>query len=112
MHFWQGGHFIKDDKPQGNQVFCLMSEYIPEFVEAMRACIVETGESKFFSTNLTAEDPAEMIARGNLVLSFFCTTTVLAMALLRAHTLSVVILPSCVRRTRASSAPAVCWLEP
>jgi ribulose-bisphosphate carboxylase large chain len=27
--FWQGGHFIKNDKPHGNQMVCQMNEYIP-----------------------------------------------------------------------------------
>jgi len=35
MH--SGRRFIKNDEPQGNQVFCHMSECIPELVEAMRA---------------------------------------------------------------------------
>merc|ERR1712176_108264 len=69
--FWQGGDFIKNDEPQGNQIFCQMNECIPEVVKAMRACIKETGESKLFSANITADDPAEMIARGNFVLSMF-----------------------------------------
>ncbi|CAE8681939.1 unnamed protein product [Polarella glacialis] len=62
--FWQGGDFIKNDEPQGNQVFCQMNECIPEVVKAMRAAIKETGSSKLFSANITADDPNEMIARG------------------------------------------------
>ena len=69
--FWMGGDFIKNDKPQGNQIFCQMNECIPEVVKAMRACIKETGESKLFSANITADDPAIMIARGKYVLSQF-----------------------------------------
>merc|ERR1711879_307717 len=69
--FWQGGDFIKNDEPQGNQVFCQMNECIPEVVKAMRACIKETGSAKLFSANITADDPAEMIARGKYVLSQF-----------------------------------------
>merc|ERR1712127_423388 len=69
--FWQGGDFIENDEPQGNQIFCQMNECIPEVVKAMRACIKETGESKLFSANITADDPAEMIARGEYVLSQF-----------------------------------------
>merc|ERR1719437_221731 len=69
--FWQGGDFIKNDEPQGNQVFCQMNECIPEVVKAMRAAIKETGMSKLFSANITADDPAEMIARGKYVLSQF-----------------------------------------
>ncbi|CAE8646337.1 unnamed protein product, partial [Polarella glacialis] len=61
--FWQGGDFIKNDEPQGNQVFCQMNECIPEVVKAMRAAIKETGSSKLFSANITADDPNEMIAR-------------------------------------------------
>merc|ERR1712222_315925 len=69
--FWMGGDFIKNDEPQGNQIFCQTNECIPEVVKAMRACIKETGESKLFSANITADDPAEMIARGRYVLSQF-----------------------------------------
>merc|ERR1712054_478423 len=69
--FWQGGDFIKNDEPQGNQVFCQMNECIPEVVKAMRACIKETGQAKLFSANITADDPNEMIARGKYVLSQF-----------------------------------------
>jgi len=69
--FWQGGDFIKNDEPQGNQAFCQMHECIPEVVKAMRACIKETGEQKLFSANITADDPAEMIARGKYVLGQF-----------------------------------------
>merc|ERR1719371_166146 len=35
--FWMGGDFIKNDEPQGNQIFCQMNEVIPEVVKAMRA---------------------------------------------------------------------------
>merc|ERR1712139_195423 len=69
--FWQGGDFIKNDERQGNQIFCQMNECIPEVVKAMRACIKETGESKLFSANITADDPVEMVARGKYVLSQF-----------------------------------------
>jgi ribulose-bisphosphate carboxylase large chain len=69
--FWQGGDFIKNDEPQGNQVFCQMNECIPEVVKAMRACVKETGASKLFSANITADDPVEMVARGKYVLSQF-----------------------------------------
>ena len=69
--FWQGGDFIKNDEPQGNQVFCQMNECIPEVVKAMRACIKETGVGKLFSANITADDPNETIARGKYCLSQF-----------------------------------------
>jgi hypothetical protein len=48
-----------------------MNECIPEVVKAMRAAIKETGSSKLFSANITADDPNEMIARGKYVLSQF-----------------------------------------
>mmetsp|Transcript_65231 Transcript_65231/g.125951 ORF Transcript_65231/g.125951 Transcript_65231/m.125951 type:complete len:367 (+) Transcript_65231:133-1233(+) len=35
---WMGGDFIKDDEPQGHQIF-FMNECIPEVAKAMRACI-------------------------------------------------------------------------
>mmetsp|Transcript_78150 Transcript_78150/g.171342 ORF Transcript_78150/g.171342 Transcript_78150/m.171342 type:complete len:962 (-) Transcript_78150:323-3208(-) len=69
--FWQGGDFIKNDEPQGNQTFCQMQECIPEVVKAMKACIKETGQQKIFSANITADDPNEMIARGEYILSQF-----------------------------------------
>ena len=69
--FWQGGDFIKNDEPQGNQVFCQMNECILEVVKAMRACVKETGSSKLFSANITADDPEEMIARGKYIMSQF-----------------------------------------
>merc|ERR1719399_1587291 len=69
--FWLGGDFIKNNEPQGNQVFCQMNECIPEVVKGMRAAIKETGQAKLFSANITADDPAEMIARGKYVLSQF-----------------------------------------
>merc|ERR1712170_65961 len=37
----------------------------------MRACIKETGVSKLFSANITADDPAEMVSRGKYVMSQF-----------------------------------------
>ena len=37
----------------------------------MRACVKETGSSKLFSANITADDPGEMIARGKYILSQF-----------------------------------------
>ena len=69
--FWQGGDFIKNDEPQGNQVFCQMNECIPEVVRAMRACVKKMGSAKLFSANITADDPAVMITRGKYVLSQF-----------------------------------------
>ena len=48
-----------------------MNEVIPEVVKGMRAAIKETGSAKLFSANITADDPAEMIARGKYILSQF-----------------------------------------
>ena len=69
--FWQGGDFIKNDEPQGNQVFAPMKETIPLVADAMRRVQDETGEPKLFSANITADDPFEMIARGEYVLETF-----------------------------------------
>ena len=55
--FWQGGNLIKDDEPQGNQVFCQINECIPEVVRAMRAAIKQTGISKLFSANTRRMTP-------------------------------------------------------
>jgi len=51
---WQGGHFINNDEPQGNQV--------QEVVNSMRAATKEAGSSKLFCANITAEGPNDMIA--------------------------------------------------
>lgn len=69
--FWLGGDFIKNDEPQGNQVFAPMKETIPLVVDAMRRAQDETGEAKLFSANITADDPFEIIARGEYVLETF-----------------------------------------
>jgi len=69
--FWQGGDFIKNDEPQGNQVFAPLKETIPLVADAMRRAQDETGEAKLFSANITADDPFEMIARGEYILETF-----------------------------------------
>ncbi len=69
--FWQGGDFIKNDEPQGNQTFAPMKETIPLVADALRRAQDETGEAKLFSANITADDPFEMIARGEYVLETF-----------------------------------------
>ena len=69
--FWLGGDFIKNDEPQGNQVFAPMKETIPLVVDSMRRAQDETGEAKLFSANITADDPFEMIARGEFILETF-----------------------------------------
>ncbi|MDH5300017.1 MAG: ribulose-bisphosphate carboxylase [Gammaproteobacteria bacterium] len=69
--FWLGGDFIKNDEPQGNQVFCPMKKVIPLVVDAMRRAQDETGQAKLFSANITADDHNEMIARGEYILETF-----------------------------------------
>ena len=69
--FWLGGDFIKNDEPQGNQVFAPMKETIPLVADAMRRAQDETGQAKLFSANITADDHYEMLARGNFVLDTF-----------------------------------------
>ena len=69
--FWLGGDFIKNDEPQGNQIFAPMKEVIPLVVDAMKRAQDVTGDSKLFSANITADSHGEMIARGEYILSQF-----------------------------------------
>ncbi len=69
--FWLGGDFIKNDEPQGNQVFAPLKETIALVADAMKRAQDKTGQPKLFSANITADDPAEMIARGNYILETF-----------------------------------------
>lgn len=69
--FWLGGDFIKNDEPQGNQVFAPLKETMKAVADAMRRAQDATGEAKLFSANITADDPAEMIARGEYILETF-----------------------------------------
>lgn len=70
-NFWLGGDFIKNDEPQGNQVFAPIKATMPRVADAMRRAQDETGEPKLFSANITADDPNEMIARGEFILEQF-----------------------------------------
>ena len=54
--FWLGGDFIKNDEPQGNQVFAPLKETITAVADAMRRAQDDTGEAKLFSANITADD--------------------------------------------------------
>jgi len=45
--FWLGGDFIKNDEPQGNQVFCPLKKVLPLVHDAMKRAQDETGEAKF-----------------------------------------------------------------
>ena len=69
--FWLGGDFIKNDEPQGNQVFCPMKKVLPLVRDAMKRAMDETGEAKLFSANITADDHYEMLARADFVLETF-----------------------------------------
>ncbi len=69
--FWLGGDFIKNDEPQGNQVFAPMKEVIPLVADALNRAQDDTGEAKLFSANITADDPFEMIERGEYILKAF-----------------------------------------
>ena len=69
--FWLGGDFIKNDEPQGNQVFSPLRETIPLVYDAMKRAMDTTGEAKLFSANITADDHAEMLARGEFILQAF-----------------------------------------
>lgn len=69
--FWLGGDFVKNDEPQGNQVFSPLKETIRRVADAMRRAMDETGEAKIFSANITADDHHEMVARGEFILETF-----------------------------------------
>jgi ribulose-bisphosphate carboxylase large chain len=55
--FWLGGDFVKNDEPQGNQVFAPYRETMRLVADALRRAQEETGEAKLFSANITADDP-------------------------------------------------------
>ena len=69
--FWLGGDFIKNDEPQGNQIFAPLKKTIPLVAAALKRAQDETGEAKLFSANITADDPFEMFARGEFILDAF-----------------------------------------
>ncbi|TCO70490.1 ribulose-bisphosphate carboxylase [Rhodovulum euryhalinum] len=69
--FWLGGDFIKNDEPQGNQVFAPLKETMRLVSDAMKRAQDETGEAKLFSANITADDHYEMVARGEFILETF-----------------------------------------
>ena len=70
-NFWLGGDFVKNDEPQGNQAYAPLREITPLVRDAMKRAMDETGQAKIFSANITADDPAEMIARGEYILETF-----------------------------------------
>jgi len=69
--FWRGGDFIKNDEPQGNQVFARLKETIVAVADSMRRAQDDTGQAKLFSANITADDYREIIARGEFILETF-----------------------------------------
>lgn len=69
--FWLGGDFIKNDEPQGNQVFAPLRKTIPLVYDALKRAQDETGEAKLFSMNITADDHYEMCARADYALEVF-----------------------------------------
>ncbi|MCW2311995.1 ribulose-bisphosphate carboxylase [Rhodoferax antarcticus] len=69
--FWLGGDFIKNDEPQGNQVFCPAKKVYPLVYDAMKRAMDETGQAKIFSANITADDHYEMLARADFILEAF-----------------------------------------
>ncbi len=69
--FWLGGDFVKDDDPQGSPVYAPLEETMSRVADAMRRAQDATGEAKLFSANITADDPLEMIARGEKILAAF-----------------------------------------
>ena len=71
LDFWLGGDFIKNDEPQGNQSFAPLKITIPLVADAMIRAQNATGQPKLFSANITADDPAEMVARGEFILDAF-----------------------------------------
>ena len=69
--FWLGGDFVKNDEPQGNQPFAPFKQTIAAVADAMRRAQDKTGQAKIFSANITADDPFEIIARGEYALATF-----------------------------------------
>ena len=69
--FWQGGDFIKNDEPQGNQIFAPLRENVRLVADAMKRAQDKTGQAKLFSFNITADDHHEMVARGEYILETF-----------------------------------------
>ena len=69
--FWMGGDFIKNDEPQGNQIFSPLRETVRLVADAMKRAQDKTGQAKLFSFNITADDHFEMVARGEYILETF-----------------------------------------
>ncbi len=69
--FWLGGDFIKNDEPQGNQVFSPLKKTLTLVADSLRRAQDKTGQAKLFSLNITADDHYEMCARADFALETF-----------------------------------------
>ena len=69
--FWLVGDFIKNNEPQGNQVFCPTYKVDPLVYDAMKRAQDESGQAKLSSANLTTDDPYEMCVRADFILESF-----------------------------------------
>jgi len=69
--FWLGGDMVDHDAAQGNQSFAPFAETIQHLADAMQRAQDKTGEAKFFSANITADDHFEILARGEIALKAF-----------------------------------------
>ncbi len=70
-NFWLGGDFIKNDEPQGNQIWGPIKEVVPLVKDSMVRAQDDTGLAKLFSFNITADDHYEMLHRGEYILETF-----------------------------------------
>ncbi|MBK1681010.1 ribulose-bisphosphate carboxylase [Rhodocyclus tenuis] len=96
--FWLGGDFIKNDEPQGNQTFAPLKETITLVADAMRRAQDTTGEAKLFSANITADDPFEMIARGEYILETFAENAHHVAFLVDGYVAGATAVTTCRRR--------------
>lgn len=69
--YWLGGDFIKNDEPQANQPFAPYEKTMRLVADVMKRVQDETGQPKLFSANISADDPFEVIKRGELILEIF-----------------------------------------
>ncbi len=96
--FWLSGDFIKNDEPQGNQVFAPLKETIRLVADAMRRAQDSTGEAKLFSANITADDPFEIIARGEYILETFAENAAHVAFLVDGYAAGPTAVTTCRRR--------------
>jgi ribulose-bisphosphate carboxylase large chain len=69
--FWLGGDFIKNDEPQGNQVFCPAKKVYPLVYDAHEARHGRNRPGQDLLANITADDHYEMLARADFILETF-----------------------------------------